>query len=157
MNTLEEVLQTGFEALNLPLTAEALGRYRLYYNALEEKNKVMNLTAITGEKDVAQLHFLDCAALLCFAEMRGKTVWDIGTGAGFPGLALKIACPEINLTLLDSLDKRVAFLKETCSALGFDDVTCLHARAEEAAPSNRESADIVTSRAVAGLNVLAEL
>ena len=63
MNTLEEVLQTGFEALNLPLTAEALGQYRLYYNTLEEKNKVMNLTAITGEKDVAQLHFLDCAAL----------------------------------------------------------------------------------------------
>ena len=157
MNTLEEVLQTGFEALNLPLTAEALGRYRLYYNALEEKNKVMNLTAITGEKDVAQLHFLDCAALLCFAEMRGKTVLDIGTGAGFPGLALKIACPEMNLTLLDSLDKRVAFLMETCSALGFEDVTCLHARAEEAAPANREAADIVTSRAVAGLNVLAEL
>ena len=157
MNTLEEVLQTGFEALNLPLTAEALGRYRLYYNTLEEKNKVMNLTAITGEKDVAQLHFLDCAALLCFAEMRGKTVWDIGTGAGFPGLALKIACPEMNLTLLDSLDKRVAFLMETCSALGFEDVTCLHARAEEAASDNRETADIVTSRAVAGLNVLAEL
>ena len=157
MNTLEEVLRAGFETLNLPLTDEMLVRYRRYYDALEEKNKVMNLTAITGETDVAQLHFLDCAALLSLTEMRGKALWDIGTGAGFPGLALKIACPEINLTLLDSLDKRIAFLQETCHTLGFDDVACLHARAEEAAPVHRESADIVTARAVAGLNILAEL
>ena len=154
---MEQILKDGFARLGLPLTDTALKRFRTYYEYLSEQNKVMNLTAITGEKDVAQLHFLDCAALLCFAEMRGKTVWDIGTGAGFPGLALKIACPEMNLTLLDSLDKRVAFLRETCNALGFEDVTCLHARAEEAAPANREAADIVTSRAVAGLNVLAEL
>ena len=157
MNTLEEVLQTGFETLGLPLTEEALTRFRLFYTALEEKNRVMNLTAITGETEVAQLHFLDCAALLCFSEMRGKTVYDIGTGAGFPGLVLKVACPEMNLMLLDSLDKRVAFLRETCSVLGFDDVECLHARAEEAAKDRRETADIVTSRAVAGLNILAEL
>ena len=157
MNTLEEVLRTGFETLGLPLTEDALARYRLYYTALEEKNKVMNLTAITGETEVAQLHFLDCAALLCFSEMHGKTVYDIGTGAGFPGLVLKIACPEMNLMLLDSLDKRISFLRETSSLLGFDDVECLHARAEEAANSYRETADIVTSRAVAGLNVLAEL
>ena len=89
--------------------------------------------------------------------MHGKTVYDIGTGAGFPGLVLKIACPEMNLMLLDSLDKRISFLRETSSLLGFDDVECLHARAEEAANSYRETADIVTSRAVAGLNVLAEL
>lgn len=157
MNTLEEVLQTGFETLGLPLTEEALARYRLYFHTLEEKNRVMNLTAITGETEVAQLHFLDCAALLCFAEMRGKTVYDIGTGAGFPGLSLKIACPEMNLMLLDSLDKRIAFLRETCSMLGFGNVECVHARAEEAAKDYRETADVVTSRAVAGLNVLAEL
>ena len=157
MNTLEEILQDGFETLGLPLPEEACARYRTYYTHLEEKNRVMNLTAITGEENVARLHFLDCAALLRYAGFAGKAVYDIGTGAGFPGLALKIACPEMNLTLLDSLDKRIGFLKEVCSALGFEDTPCLHARAEEAAKDHREKADIVTSRAVAGFNVLSEL
>ena len=157
MNTLEEILQEGFETLGLPLPEEACARYRTYYTLLEEKNRVMNLTAITGEENVARLHFLDCAALLRYADLSGKAVYDIGTGAGFPGLALKIACPEMNLTLLDSLDKRIGFLKEVCSALGFEDTPCLHARAEEAAKDHREKADVVTSRAVAGLNVLSEL
>ena len=157
MKSLEEVLREGFAAWKLPLTEEALSRYRVYYEALEATNRVMNLTAITGEEDVAQLHFLDCAALLTIADLQGKSVTDIGTGAGFPGLALKIVCPDINLTLLDSLDKRIAFLKETCVKLGFSDVNCLHARAEEAAKEHKEKADVVTSRAVAGLNVLAEL
>ena len=157
MNTLEEILQEGFETLGLPLPEEACARYRTYYTLLEEKNRVMNLTAITGEENVARLHFLDCAALLRYTSFAGKAVYDIGTGAGFPGLALKIACPEMNLTLLDSLDKRIGFLKEVCSALGFEDTPCLHARAEEAAKDHREKADIVTSRAVAGLNVLSEL
>ena len=157
MNTLEEILQDGFETLGLPLPEEACARYRTYYTLLEEKNRVMNLTAITGEENVARLHFLDCAALLRYTGFAGKSVYDIGTGAGFPGLALKIACPEMNLTLLDSLDKRIGFLKEVCSALGFEDTPCLHARAEEAAKDHREKADIVTSRAVAGLNVLSEL
>ena len=157
MNTLEEILQDGFETLGLPLPEEACARYRTYYTLLEEKNRVMNLTAITGEENVARLHFLDCAALLRYTGFAGKAVYDIGTGAGFPGLALKIACPEMNLTLLDSLDKRIGFLKEVCSALGFETTPCLHARAEEAAKDHREKADIVTSRAVAGLNVLSEL
>ena len=157
MNTLEEILQEGFASLGIPLPEKACARYRTYYTLLEEKNRVMNLTAITGEENVARLHFLDCAALLRYADLSGKAVYDIGTGAGFPGLALKIACPEMNLTLLDSLDKRIGFLKEVCSALGFEDTPCLHARAEEAAKDHREKADIVTSRAVAGLNVLSEL
>lgn len=157
MNTLEEILQEGFASLGLSLPEEACARYRTYYTLLEEKNRVMNLTAITGEENVARLHFLDCAALLRYTAFAGKAVYDIGTGAGFPGLALKIACPEMNLTLLDSLDKRIGFLKEVCSALGFEDTPCLHARAEEAAKDHREKADIVTSRAVAGLNVLSEL
>ena len=157
MNTLEEILQEGFASLGIPLPEKACARYRTYYALLEEKNRVMNLTAITGEENVARLHFLDCAALLRSAGFAGKAVYDIGTGAGFPGLALKIACPEMNLTLLDSLDKRIGFLKEVCSALGFEDTPCLHARAEEAAKDHREKADIVTSRAVAGLNVLSEL
>ena len=157
MNTLEEILQKGFASLGIPLPEKACARYRTYYALLEEKNRVMNLTAITGEENVVRLHFLDCAALLRYTGFSGKTVYDIGTGAGFPGLALKIACPEMNLTLLDSLDKRIGFLKEVCSALGFEDTPCLHARAEEAAKDHREKADIVTSRAVAGLNVLSEL
>jgi 16S rRNA (guanine527-N7)-methyltransferase len=157
LNTLEEILQEGFASLGLSLPEEACARYRTYYTLLEEKNRVMNLTGITGEENVARLHFLDCAALLRYTGFAGKSVYDIGTGAGFPGLALKIACPEMNLTLLDSLDKRIGFLKEVCSALGFEDTPCLHARAEEAAKDHREKADIVTSRAVAGLNVLSEL
>ena len=157
MNTLEEILQEGFASLGLSLPEEACAHYRTYYTLLEEKNRVMNLTAITGEENVARLHFLDCAALLRYTGFAGKAVYDIGTGAGFPGLALKIACPEMNLTLLDSLDKRIGFLKEVCSALGFETTPCLHARAEEAAKDHREKANIVTSRAVAGLNVLSEL
>ena len=123
---LEELLRQGFAALGLPLDGEALERCRVYYEELEKTNAVMNLTAITGEEDVARLHFLDCAALLTAADFAGKRVLDVGTGAGFPGLVLKIACPETELTLLDSLDKRVGFLRATCEKLGFDDVACVH-------------------------------
>ena len=154
---LEELLRQGFAELGLPLDGEALGRYRVYYENLEKTNAVMNLTAITGEADVARLHFLDCAALLTLAELRGKRVIDVGTGAGFPGLALKIACPETQLTLLDSLDKRVGFLRDTCEELGFADVACVHARAEEIPDGFREHFDAAASRAVARLNVLLEL
>ena len=154
---LEQALTEGFAELGLQPDAQALSRYRVYYEALMRGNAVMNLTAITGEEDAARLHFLDSAALLCTAELKGKRVIDVGTGAGFPGLALKIACPEIELTLLDSLDKRIAFLRETCAALGFDDVACVHARAEEQPEGFRESFDCAVSRAVARLNLLCEL
>ena len=154
---LEEILRGGFAELSLPLDERALAQYRLYADRLEETNKVMNLTAITGEDEIARLHFLDSAALLGLADFRGKRVIDVGTGAGFPGLALKIACPEIELTLLDSLDKRIGFLRETCEALGLEDVVCLHARAEEAPQAWRGSFDFAVSRAVARLNVLCEL
>ena len=157
MSTLETLLAEGLSTLGLSCDEEMLRRFRLYYEALEESGRVMNLTAIHGEEDVAHLHFLDCAALLSTADFRNKTVFDIGTGAGFPGLVLKICNPSIRLTLLDSLDKRVVFLQSTCNSLGFSDVSCLHARAEEAVIQWREAADIVTSRAVASLNVLSEL
>ena len=117
----------------------------------------MNLTAITGERDVATLHLLDCAALLAQADMRGKTVIDVGTGAGFPGMVLAILEPSARFTLLDSLGKRVDFLREVCEQLGLKNVTCVHARAEEFAAGRRERFDIATSRAVAQLNVLSEL
>lgn len=155
--TLETLLREGFAELGLPLDETALRRYRLYADTLAEKNAVMNLTAIEGEEDVARLHFLDCAALLQGFDLRGKSLIDVGTGAGFPGLALKIACPELRLTLLDSLDKRVGFLRECCEKLGFADVDCVHARAEEAPEEFRAAFDAATSRAVARLRVLCEL
>ncbi|MGM9541385.1 MAG: 16S rRNA (guanine(527)-N(7))-methyltransferase RsmG [Candidatus Limivicinus sp.] len=154
---LEALLQSGFEALSLVPDSQALSRYRIYYEYLEAMNQVMNLTAISGEEDVARLHFLDCAALLGLADFSGKKVIDVGTGAGFPGLALKIACPAMELTLLDSLDKRINFLKNTCEKLGFDDVTCIHSRAEEIPAGFRQGFDFALSRAVARLNLLCEL
>lgn len=154
---LEEILQGGFEALELTPDSAAIGRYRKYYERLDEVNRVMNLTAISGEEDTARLHFLDCAAILAHVDMRGARVIDVGTGAGFPGLALKIAQPDISLTLLDSLDKRIGFLRDTVETLELDDVECVHARAEEAAQERRESYDFATARAVARLEVLCEL
>lgn len=154
---LEAILKDGFAALRLCPEASAYERYRVYYEYLEEMNKVMNLTAISGEEDVARLHFLDCAALLTLADFPGKRVIDIGSGAGFPGLALKIACPDMRVTLLDSLDKRIGFLKSLTEKLGLSDVECVHMRAEEAPPNYRQSYDIALSRAVARLSILAEL
>ena len=154
---LEDTLAAGFAALGVTPDSGAAARYRIYFEHLEKMNAVMNLTAISGEEDVARLHFLDCAALLGMADFRGRRVIDVGTGAGFPGLALKIACPDMELTLLDSLDKRIGFLRDTCALLGFDDVRCIHARAEEAPAELHAGFDIACSRAVARLNVLAEL
>ena len=157
ISMLETTVSRGFAQLGLEVDQLALDRFRRYYETLTEWNKVMNLTAISGEEDTARLHFLDCAALLGLADFAGKRVIDVGTGAGFPGLVLKIARPELELTLLDSLDKRVKFLKAACGDLGFSDVRCLHARAEEAPQELRESFDLACSRAVARLNLLAEL
>ena len=117
----------------------------------------MNLTAISVKRMRARLHFLDCAALLGMQDFAGSRVIDVGTGAGFPGLALKIACPDMQLTLLDSLDKRIGFLRGTCAKLGFDDVECVHARAEEIPDGYRQGFDFAVSRAVARLNLLCEL
>ena len=146
---LEDTLAAGFAALGVTPDGGAAARYRIYFEHLEKMNAVMNLTAISGEEDVARLHFLDCAALLGMADFRGKRVIDVGTGAGFPGLALKIACPDMELTLLDSLDKRIGFLRDTCAMLGFDDVRCIHARAEEA-PCRRAVESAVRAVPAAG-------
>jgi 16S rRNA (guanine527-N7)-methyltransferase len=155
---MEELLRGGLAELGAAApSATQLCQLRRYYELLAEKNTVMNLTAITEETEVARLHFLDCAALLPLTEFRGKRVIDVGTGAGFPGLPLKILEPTAELTLLDSLRKRVDFLQLVCDALALPDVTCLHARAEEAAVQLRGGFDLAVSRAVARLNVLCEL
>ena len=152
---MEQLLQDGLTALGLP--ADSIPALIRYADLLVEKNKVMNLTAITEPADIARLHFLDSAALLTIADFKEKTVADVGTGAGFPGVPLRIIEPSMHLTLLDALNKRVEFLKEVCGDLGLADVECVHARAEEFAADRRESFDLVTSRAVAALPLLCEL
>ena len=153
---MREILISGFGELGVPASEEAVAALMRYAALLEEKNRVMNLTAIKGAEDTARLHFLDCGALLRYIDPAGKELLDVGSGAGFPGLVLKLLSPETKLTMLDSLGKRVAFQQETAAALGLQDVECLCARAEELT-DRRESFDIVTSRAVAGLRILAEL
>ena len=128
-----------------------------YGELLLEKNKVMNLTAITEPEDVAALHFLDSAVLLTLADFKGKSVVDVGTGAGFPGMPIKILEPTVQMTLLDSLGKRINFLQEVCDDLGLTEVACVHARAEEFAAAHRQGFDFAVSRAVANLAVLCEL
>ena len=152
---MRDLLTAGLTALDLdPAAADKLARYA---ELLLEKNKVMNLTAITAPRDVATLHLLDCAALAAQLDLSGKRIIDVGTGAGFPGMVLAILTPDARFTLLDSLGKRVDFLKEVQTDLGLKNVTCAHARAEEFAAQHREQFDIAASRAVAQLNVLCEL
>ena len=152
---METLIRQGLTALGLPADASpVLARYG---ELLLEANQVMNLTAITEPAGVVSLHFLDSAALLALEDVRGKSVADVGTGAGFPGLPLRIIEPTVRLTLLDALQKRVRFLEDVCRELGLADVACVHGRAEEFAAERRESFDLVASRAVANLQVLAEL
>lgn len=138
------------------LSPEKIDTLCAFGQALLEKNKVMNLTAITEPEAVAELHFLDCIELLHAAQFGDKRVIDVGCGAGFPGVPLKIAEPSIRLTLLDSLAKRMTWLREILPQLGIE-AEVVTARAEEYVQSCREQYDIATSRAVARLNILAEL
>mgnify|MGYP000381001593 CR=1 FL=1 len=152
---MEATLRDGLAALGLP--SPAAPQLLEFARRLLEKNQVMNLTAITEAKDVATLHLLDCAALLTMADFRGKSVVDVGTGAGFPGLPWKIVREDISLTLLDSLQKRINFLHEVCAKTGID-ASLVHARAEDAGriKAMRETFDIACARAVARLSVLCE-
>lgn len=136
-----------------PAQLERFGRLLL------EKNEVMNLTAIIRPRDVATLHMLDCAALLNCAGFQYKTLIDVGSGAGFPGIPLKILVPTLYVTLLDAQNKRVDWLEEACEALGLSGVAPIQGRAEEAAqvPTFRGQYDFATARAVADLRVLCEL
>ena len=152
---MRDILTRGLAQLGLP--ADAVPQLEAYAALLLEKNKVMNLTAITAPQEVATLHLLDCAALLTMADLRGKRVIDVGTGAGFPGMVLRILEPDFDLTLLDSLGKRVDFLREVCASLSLARTDCVHARAEEYTAGHRQQYDIAASRAVANLNLLCEL
>ena len=145
---------------NLELNETQLMQLEKYYEMLVEKNKVMNLTAITEYEDVLKKHFLDSLALSQLMKLSGKKykLLDMGTGAGFPGIPLKIVFPELEVTLMDSLNKRIVFLQEVISELGLIGITAIHGRAEEAAlkPEYREKFDFCVSRAVARLVSLAE-
>lgn len=136
------------------LTAQQNKQFSAYFEFLIEYNKNVNLTAITGEKEVCIKHFYDSLLGVEFIEENAKVV-DIGTGAGFPGVPIKIARPDIKLTLVDSLNKRVEFLKLLTNKIDLDG-ECVHSRAEDFATKNREQYDVAVSRAVASLNTLCE-
>ena len=151
-----DALKQGLPLLGLELEDAVCQKLCDFGQAVVEQNKVMNLTAITEPAPVAKLHLLDSISLLKVMNLSGKQVIDVGCGAGFPGVPLKIACPEMKLTLLDSLGKRMNWLETILPSLGVD-ARCITARAEEAVADRREKYDVATSRAVARLNVLLEL
>lgn len=153
---MENALKEGLPGLGLELTEETCRKLCAFGEAVVEQNKVMNLTAITEPEQVAKLHLLDSLTVLKAADLKDKKLIDVGCGAGFPGVPLAIACPEVKITLLDSLAKRMNWLESVLPELGVD-ANCVTARAEEAVATRREQYDFATSRAVARLNILLEL
>ena len=156
MSSMEKALCEGLPRLGLELDEKTRRKLCDFGGAVIEQNKVMNLTAITEPEQVGKLHLLDSLTVLTLADLKGKKIIDVGCGAGFPGVPLKIACPEAKLTLLDSLGKRMAWLETVLPQLGVE-AQCVTARAEEAVQTCREQYDYATSRAVARLNILLEL
>ncbi len=156
MSPMETALREGLPQLGLTLDPAIQAQLCAFGEAVIRQNEVMNLTAITEPAQVARLHLLDSLTLLTLLDLRGKRVIDVGCGAGFPGVPVKIACPQAQVTLLDSLGKRMAWLREILPELGVD-AACVTARAEEAVKTCREQYDVATSRAVARLNILLEL
>ena len=158
MTDFKMILQQTLNEFDISLDAQAIDRLCRYQELLVEWNEKINLTALTAPEDVALKHFTDSLMLLRFVEVEnGARVIDVGTGAGFPGLVLKIARPAIRLTLLDSLQKRLSFLQAVCEELALEGVAFVHSRAEDGSRTDlRDSFDIAVSRAVASMNVLCE-
>ena len=150
-----DILKEGFDALKIDVTKEKIEQLITYARELVEWNEKINLTAICDDFGIATKHFLDSATPLLTDYVKGKVI-DVGTGAGFPGLVLKILKPEIELTLLDSLNKRINFLKDVSEKMGTD-AEFIHARAEDGGRTHRAKFDTVVSRAVANMTVLSEL
>lgn len=155
---MDKILKSGFDSMGIPWDDKKVSQLTEYAQLLVEWNKKINLTAITEPCEIAVKHFLDSASALCTGRVEGRVI-DVGTGAGFPGLVLKIMKPEIKLTLLDSLNKRLLFLKDVIEKLGIEDVELVHSRAEDGGHKKelRERFDTVVSRAVAQLPLLSEL
>ena len=153
-----ELLRSCLSEWNIDISKEQENSFFRYFELLVEWNNRINLTAITQKDDVIIKHFVDSLAVLKYTDLNGRSLIDIGTGAGFPGIPLKIMSPSCNVVLLDSLNKRINFLNEIISELGLSDIRCIHARAEDAARNSglRERFDIAISRAVSGLNTLSE-
>lgn len=154
-----EILKEKAIESGITLTDDQIDKLRIYYELLIEWNEKMNLTALTEPEDVALKHFCDSILLLSYADIKeGSSLIDVGTGAGFPSIPVKIVRPDIKLCLLDSLNKRLVFLQEVVDKLHLENVKIVHSRAEDGArkPELREKFDFATSRAVAQLNTLSE-
>lgn len=153
------VFEKDLNALGIKLDEYQIQSFLVYFEMLTEWNEVMNLTTITDYDEVMKKHFIDSISLCkAYDTKKNISVIDVGCGAGFPGLALKIAYPNFKVTLLDSLNKRVQFLEAVIEKLGLTEITCIHGRAEDFAKKGklRESFDLVVSRAVANLSTLSE-
>lgn len=151
-----ETLSAGLTDLGLTLDDNIQEKLCAFARAMVKQNEVMNLTGITQDEPVAKLHLLDSLTVAACVDLKGKTLIDVGCGAGFPGVPLAIACPDTQVTLLDSLGKRMKWLAEILPSLDIS-AQCVAARAEEAVADRRETYDVATSRAVARLNILLEL
>ena len=154
-----QMLRQMAEKMEIVLSDDQIGLFEKYYELLIEKNKVMNLTAVTEWEDVVVRHFIDSLSLVKAADLKKDiTILDLGTGAGFPGIPLKIAFPNLKIVLMDSLNKRILFLQEVIEQLQLKEISAVHGRAEELArkAEYREQFDLCVSRAVANLSSLSE-